>query len=99
MLQNSATATDVWEVLDQFYSSEPFVNVHSIDNALAYSDPAFDPRSTNGTNRVDISVIPNAIGHALIIIQIDNLGKGASGAAVQNMNLMLGLPENAGLTS
>jgi len=99
MLQNNANATDIWEVLNQVYASEHFVNVHSIENALAYSDPAFDPRSTNGTNRVDISVIPNAIGHALIIIQIDNLGKGASGAAVQNMNLMLGLPENAGLTS
>lgn len=97
MLQNSATATDIWEVLDQFYSSERFVKVYSLEKALAYSDPAFDPRSTNDTNRVDISVIPNAIGHALIIIQIDNLGKGASGAAVQNMNLMLGLPENAGL--
>jgi N-acetyl-gamma-glutamyl-phosphate reductase len=34
----------------------------------------------------------------LLIIQIDNLGKGASGAAIQNMNLMLGLPEHAGLT-
>jgi len=98
MLQNNARATDIWEVLDQVYASERYVNVHSIENALAYSDPAFDPRSTNGTNRVDISVIPNAIGHALIIVQIDNLGKGASGAAVQNMNLMLGLPENAGLT-
>ena len=97
MLQNSATATDIWEVLDQFYSSERFVKVYSLEKALAYSDPAFAPRSTNDTNRVDISVIPNAIGHALIIIQIDNLGKGASGAAVQNMNLMLGLPENAGL--
>jgi len=99
MLQNSASATDIWEVLDRFYSRERFVKVYSLENALAYSDPAFDPRSTNDTNRVDISVIPNAIGHALIIIQIDNLGKGASGAAVQNMNLMLGLPENAGLTS
>ena len=99
MLQNSATATDIWEILDQVYSSERFVKVYSLENALAYSDPAFDPRSTNNTNRVDISVIPNAIGHALIIIQIDNLGKGASGAAVQSMNLMLGLPENAGLTS
>ena len=99
ILQNNATATDIWEVLDQVYASERYVNVCSIENALAYSDPAFDPRSTNGTNRVDISVIPNAIGHALIIIQIDNLGKGASGAAVQNMNLMLGLPENAGLNS
>ena len=97
MLQNNTTATEIWAVLDKVYADEGFVKIHSIENATAYSDPAFDPRSANGTNRVEISVIPNAIGHALIIIQIDNLGKGASGAAVQNMNLMLGLPENAGL--
>jgi N-acetyl-gamma-glutamyl-phosphate reductase len=41
--------------------------------------------------------MPNALGHVMIIIQIDNLGKGASGAAIQNMNLMLNLPENTGL--
>ncbi|NQW21660.1 MAG: N-acetyl-gamma-glutamyl-phosphate reductase [Chloroflexi bacterium] len=97
VLPENVTATDIWKVLDHRYANEQFVKIHGIESALAYSDPAFDPRSTNDTNRCDISVIPNILGHVMIIIQIDNLGKGASGAAVQNMNLMLGLPENAGL--
>jgi N-acetyl-gamma-glutamyl-phosphate reductase len=99
VLAKNATATEIWEVLDQRYANEQFVKIHGIEEALAYSDPAFDPRTTNDTNRCDISVIPNPLGHALIVIQIDNLGKGASGAAIQNMNLMLGLPENSGLRS
>jgi N-acetyl-gamma-glutamyl-phosphate reductase len=97
VLPANVTANDIWEVLDQRYANEQFVRVHGIEDSLAYADPAFDPRSTNDTNRCDISIVPNALGHALIVIQIDNLGKGASGAAVQNMNLMLGLPEDAGL--
>jgi len=97
VLAQNTTATEIWEVLDQRYANEQFVKIHGIENALAYSDPAFDPRATNDTNRCDISVIPNPLGHILIVIQIDNLGKGASGAAVQNMNLMLGLPEDSGL--
>ena len=97
VLPDSTNANDIWEVLDTRYANEQFVKVHGIEDALAYSDPAFDPRSANGTNRCDISIIPNTLGHILIFIQIDNLGKGASGAAIQNMNLMLGLPEDSGL--
>ena len=99
MLPENVTATEIWEVLNQRYANEQFVKIHGIEDALTYSDPAFDPRSTNDTNRCDISIVPNVLGHALIVIQIDNLGKGASGAAVQNMNLMLGLPEDVGLSS
>jgi len=97
VLPESTTANDIWEVLDQRFANEQFIKINKIEDSLAYSDPAFDPRSTNDTNRCDISIIPNPLGHILIVIQIDNLGKGASGAAVQNMNLMLGLPENSGL--
>ncbi|HJP28899.1 MAG TPA: N-acetyl-gamma-glutamyl-phosphate reductase [Dehalococcoidia bacterium] len=97
VLPETTTANDVWEVLDQRYANEQFIKINGIEDSLVYADPAFDPRSTNDTNRCDISIVPNALGHILIVIQIDNLGKGASGAAVQNVNLMLGLPENAGL--
>jgi N-acetyl-gamma-glutamyl-phosphate reductase len=97
VLPESTTANDIWEALDQRYANEQFVRVNGIEDSLAYSDPAFDPRSTNDTNRCDISIVPNALGHILIVIQINNLGKGASGAAIQNMNLMLGLPEDSGL--
>ena len=53
----------------------------------------------NGTNRLEVFVFANdAQQQAVVIARLDNLGKGASGAAVQNLNLMLGLPEGAGLS-
>ena len=56
------------------------------------------PQALNGTNRMELSVHGNPdTGSATLIAVLDNLGKGASGAAVQNLNLMLGLGEAAGL--
>ena len=53
--------------------------------------PRIEPESLNGTNDIEIHVYPNeARGQALLIAKFDNLGKGASGAAVQNLMLMLG---------
>jgi N-acetyl-gamma-glutamyl-phosphate reductase len=97
VLPENVSAVDIWEVLHDRYADETFVKIHSLEDSLAYSEPAFDPRIANNTNRVDISVIPSELGHALLIIQLDNLGKGASGSAIQNMNLMLGFPEGTGL--
>ena len=97
VLPEKVTASDIWEVLDRRYADEKFVRIHPVEDTLAYTDPAFDPRIANDTNRLDISVMPNTLGHVLLVVQLDNLGKGASGAAVQNMNLMLGLPEQTGL--
>ena len=57
-----------------------------------------NPTACNGTNRLQIMVF----GHGeqmLLAARYDNLGKGASGAAVQNLNLMTGVDEATGLTS
>ena len=97
ILSGAATAEAISELLASRYAGEKFVRVNTIDDSLAYTDPAFDPRTANDTNRIDLSVLPNELGHVLLIAQFDNLGKGASGSAIQNMNLMLGLPEDAGL--
>ena len=52
----------------------------------------------NDTNNLELSVYANdEQQQAWLIARLDNLGKGASGAAVQNMNLALGLPEDSGL--
>ena len=60
--------------------------------------PRVMPQALNGTNRLELSVHGNpATGAATLIAVLDNLGKGASGAAVQNLNIMLGLDEGAGL--
>jgi N-acetyl-gamma-glutamyl-phosphate reductase len=59
---------------------------------------ALDPETLNGTNRMKLFVFGSAAGdQARLTAVLDNLGKGASGAAVQNLNLMLGLEEAAGL--
>jgi N-acetyl-gamma-glutamyl-phosphate reductase len=51
----------------------------------------------NGTNNMSLHVVPNPAGHVLLVGLLDNLGKGASGVAIQSLNLMLGLGEGAGL--
>ncbi|MDB5452646.1 MAG: argC [Caulobacteraceae bacterium] len=59
---------------------------------------ALDPEALNGTNRMKLFVFGSADGtQARLVALLDNLGKGASGAAVQNLNLMLGVEEGAGL--
>jgi N-acetyl-gamma-glutamyl-phosphate reductase len=56
----------------------------------------FDVQANNDSNQVDIFVFSNTT-QAVLIARLDNLGKGASGAAVQSMNLHLGLDEGLGL--
>ena len=57
-----------------------------------------DPEALNGTNRMRLFVFGNdRRAQARLVALLDNLGKGASGAAVQNLNLMLGLEEARGL--
>lgn len=91
-----AGAGDVWQVLTERYQREPFVHVHPLAAENALDDGFLSPTGRNGTNHLDIFVF----GHreqTLIVSRYDNLGKGAAGAAVQNLNLMLGLPETMGL--
>lgn len=60
--------------------------------------PHLDPESLNGTNRLRLHVFANdAQAQAVVMAVYDNLGKGASGAAVQNLNLMLGVDPATGL--
>ena len=56
-----------------------------------------DPTALNETNGIRLRVHPNAAGHLLLVALLDNLGKGASGVAIQSLNLMLGLGEETGL--
>jgi N-acetyl-gamma-glutamyl-phosphate reductase len=68
----------------------PFDDANNLDNGF------FDVQGCNNTNRADIFVFGNPEQMA-VITRIDNLGKGASGAAVQCMNIHLGLDEATGL--
>lgn len=76
------------------YADEAFVEVASLAEAAAIK--TLDPEGLNGTNRMRLFVFGND-EQARLVALLDNLGKGASGAAVQNLNLMLGLDEAAGL--
>ena len=68
-------------------------SVEGVDIALLM------PEELNDTNELRLYVFGNEErGQAILVGLLDNLGKGASGQAVQNMNIMLGLPEEAGLS-
>ena len=96
LLTSGPTLGDLREALHGHFHGEAFVEVASLAQSGAMS--GIDPEALNGTNRMKLYVFGNdSARHARLVAQLDNLGKGASGAAVQNLNLMLGLPEGAGL--
>ncbi|CAN5211836.1 N-acetyl-gamma-glutamyl-phosphate reductase [soil metagenome] len=83
--------------LVQAYAGCRFVEVADLETTEAMT--GIDPEGLNGTNRMRLHVFGDRSGgQARLMALLDNLGKGASGAAVQNLNLMLGLPEDAGLS-
>ncbi len=96
-LEPGATGERIHEELGARYTDEPLVRVRTYQEPLELDEHSFDPRVCNGTDRVELAVAANPAGHVLLLALVDNLGKGAAGAAVQNLNLMLGLPESAGL--
>jgi N-acetyl-gamma-glutamyl-phosphate reductase len=81
------------------YGAERFIQVVEHADQSALNERSLDPEACNGTNRVALHVLPHPSGHVLLVAILDNLGKGASGAAVQSLNLMLGLPETTGLSA
>jgi N-acetyl-gamma-glutamyl-phosphate reductase len=78
------------------YAGERFVRVMPLRDAATLESGFFDVQGCNDTNRVDLFVFAND-AQALLVARLDNLGKGASGAAVQAMNVHLGLDEGLGL--
>jgi N-acetyl-gamma-glutamyl-phosphate reductase len=97
LLARGATSKAVWEALDLRYRDEPFVRVVPYAEGVAIGDRGLDPLAANDTNRIDLHVQPHPSGHVLLVAILDNLGKGAAGAAIQNLNLMLGIDETRGL--
>lgn len=95
------------QALAAAYEGESFVEVASAEECADLQkaragaggyNATLDPEAMNGTNRMKLFVFGNADrGQARLVAVLDNLGKGASGAAVQNLNIMLGLPEGEGL--
>lgn len=90
-LKGGTSADDLRQVLADAYEGEPFVHV---------AKKGVTPQTQNvrGSNHVQIGVFADRIpGRAIVISTIDNLVKGSAGQAIQNFNLMFGLPETEGL--
>jgi len=86
-LPGKPSGADLREALRAFYEGSEYIMV-----AVANGADNLEPDALNGTNRLDLYVCANEQRrHAVLVAQLDNLGKGASGAAVQNLRLMLGL--------
>jgi N-acetyl-gamma-glutamyl-phosphate reductase len=88
--------TDVHACLADAYRDEQFIEL--VTPQAAQATEVLDPEALNGSNRLRLHVFGNPeFGQARLVAVLDNLGKGASGAAVQNLNLALGLEEGRGL--
>lgn len=91
-LTQEMSLADVRALYDTFYKGERFVRLSN--------DTVPNPRYIKGTNYCDIGVYADQrAGWIVTVAAIDNLVKGAAGQAIQAMNLMLGLPEETGLTA
>jgi len=90
-LAGGATPEDLRGALEKAYANEPFVHV-------AKKGVLPQTQNVRGSNYVQIGVVADRIkNRAIVISTLDNLVKGSAGQAIQNMNLMFGLPETAGL--
>ncbi len=95
-LTGAPKLADLHAALADAYAGEAFVRVAPFAECAATA--TLDPERLNGTNTMDLFAFGSeTLGQARLVAVLDNLGKGASGAAVQNMNLMLGLAERTGL--
>lgn len=94
LLQKQMTPEDVVKAFTDYYGDQRFI--HVMPYGKVPEDGTMDALSLAGTNDLEIYIVGTA-EQIVLISRFDNLGKGASGAAVQCMNLMLGLPEDTGL--
>ena len=93
LLKGGVTPADLEAVLVKRYAGSDVVRM-----VTAEANGKLEPEALNGTNGLEIRIYGNEKrGHAVLVARYDNLGKGASGAAVQNLGLMLGVPVSADL--
>ena len=83
-------------LMGDYYAGQRFVRVAPFTPGAGPDDGFINPMACNETNMAEIFVTGND-GQACVSVRLDNLGKGSSGAAVQCMNIMLGLDEGMGL--
>jgi N-acetyl-gamma-glutamyl-phosphate reductase len=95
-LMGKCSVADIRALYQEWYAGSQFIEVMSFRDCATMEN--LDPEILNGTNALRVHVFgDDDTGHAFLVAVLDNLGKGASGAAVQNVNLMLGLDPTTGL--
>lgn len=96
LLPKKSSAESICEFFASYYKGQRFIKVLPFGSQEGISDGFLCATGCNDTNVLEIYVMGND-EHVLLLSRLDNLGKGASGAAVQCMNIMLGLDEGVGL--
>jgi N-acetyl-gamma-glutamyl-phosphate reductase len=97
-MKKAADPRELHSALKERYAGERFVKVMPFGDATVLDGGYFDVQACNDTNRCELFVFASG-DQAILMSRLDNLGKGASGAAVQSMNVHLGLDEGVGLTA
>lgn len=95
-LATGTTATTVHRALQDRYGREAFVRVMPLSDPGTLQEGFFDVQACNDSNRAEIFVFEGS-AQLMLMCRLDNLGKGASGAAIQSMNVHLGCEEGLGL--
>ncbi|MEM9739306.1 MAG: N-acetyl-gamma-glutamyl-phosphate reductase [Pseudomonadota bacterium] len=93
-LPKRVSLAEIYMILGDVYVQEPFIV--PVGQKELRETAVLEPETCNGTNRLELFVF-GTDEQARLIARLDNLGKGASGAAVQNLNLVLGVDEATGL--
>ena len=91
-----STGDAIIECLKEHYRKFQFIRVHDYNNVDVLEKGRLNPVGCNDTNFMDLMCFGNT-NQVVLLARYDNLGKGAAGAAVQNLNIMLGIEEEKGL--
>ncbi len=95
-LKDRLTKVQLVDFYRTYYAQAPMIHVHEVDDPSGLVKGMFDVKGTQGKNHLDLFIYGNEEQYQ-VISRIDNLGKGASGAAIQNMNIMMGIKEDTAL--
>lgn len=94
-LKNGVTMAQLQAKLAEVYANDTFVTVNDFNHVADNAAPFLTPHGLEDTNQIELSVLSAPDNQSgVLAAKLDNLGKGASGAAVQNLNIMLGFAEN-----
>lgn len=96
LLSGTPSVEKIHAFIADYYSNEKFIKVMPLGTEKEFPNSFIGATRVNDTNYLEIYVTGNE-EQIMLVSVLDNLGKGSSGAAIQNMNIMLGFDENTGL--